>query len=97
MTAYSVDLDELDALVARMARFDAALAEHMAKLDARIVRLHRTWTGDAAIAQKAEHDKWMQAARDMRQAMAVMRSAGRTAHANYTRALAANASMWNGV
>ncbi len=95
MTIYSVDLDELDAVITRMAKFDTALDEHLSKLDARINRLHKTWTGDAAVAQKAEHDKWMQAAREMRHAMATMRSAGKTAHANYSRAFAANVGMWN--
>jgi WXG100 family type VII secretion target len=95
MTIYSVDLDELDAVITRMGKFDAALDEHMNKLDARIARLHKTWSGEAAVAQKAEHDKWMQAAREMRQAMATMRSAGKTAHGNYTRAIAANVDMWN--
>jgi WXG100 family type VII secretion target len=95
MTTYSVDLDELDGVIERMAKFDTALDEHLSKLDARINRLHKTWSGEAAVAQKAEHDKWMQAAREMRQAMATMRSAGKTAHANYTRAIAANVGMWN--
>ena len=95
MTIYSVDLEELDGVITRMAKFDTALDEHMAKLDARIDRLHKTWTGDAAVAQKAEHDKWMQAAREMRHAMATMRSAGKTAHANYTRAINANVGMWD--
>jgi WXG100 family type VII secretion target len=95
MTIYSVDLDELDAVITRMGKFDAALDEHLNKLDARIARLHKTWSGEAAVAQKAEHDKWMQAAREMRQAMATMRSAGKTAHGNYTRAIAANVDMWN--
>jgi WXG100 family type VII secretion target len=97
MTIYSVDLDELDAVITRMGKFDAALDEHMTNLDARIKRLHKTWSGDAAVAQKAEHDKWMQAAHEMRQAMATMRSAGKTAHTNYSRAIAANGSMWDGV
>lgn len=97
MTAYSVDLDELDRVIERMATFDSALDGHLSKLETRIERLHTTWTGDAAKAQKAEHDKWMQAARDMRQAMATMRSASKTAHANYTRAINTNVSMWNEV
>lgn len=97
MTAYSVDLDQLDRVIGQMAKFDTALDEHMKKLDARINRLHTTWSGDAAKAHKVEHDKWMQAAREMRHAMATMRSAGNTAHANYTRAIAANVSMWDEV
>ncbi len=95
MTAYSVDLDQLDHVIGRMAKFDTALDAK--KLDARTNRLHTTWSDDAAKAQKAEHDKWMQAAREMRHAMATMRSAGETAHANYTRAIAANVSMWDEV
>jgi WXG100 family type VII secretion target len=95
MTIYSVDLDQLDHVIEGMGTFDTALDEHMKKLDARINRLHTTWSGDAARAQKAEHDKWMQAAREMRHAMATMRSAARTAHGNYTRAIAANVSMWD--
>jgi WXG100 family type VII secretion target len=97
MTIYSVDLDQLDQVIEGMGKFDTALDEHMKKLDARINRLHTTWSGDAASAQKAEHEKWMQAAREMRHAMATMRSAGRTAHDNYSRAIAANVGMWDQV
>ena len=44
MTAYSVDLDQLDRVIERMGTFDTALDEHMKKLNARVDRLHTTWT-----------------------------------------------------
>ena len=94
---FSVDLDHLDSVVSRMGAFDIALDEHLRKLDARIGRLHTTWTGDTARAQRDAHDEWMRAARSMRQAQATMRGIAETAHGNYQAAVAANVRMWNDV
>jgi WXG100 family type VII secretion target len=98
MTArFSVDLDQLLSVVERMGAFDTALAVHLEKLDARIARLHTTWSGDTAQAQGDAHAEWMRAASSMRQALATMRSIAETAHGNYQAAVAANVRMWNDV
>lgn len=94
---FSVDLDQLDSVVERMGAFDRALGDQLQKLDARMERLHTTWSGDTALAQRQTHDEWMRAARSMRQAQATMRGIAETAHGNYQAAVAANVRMWNDV
>ncbi len=92
---YSVDLDRMVDVVERMAKFDTALDAQLEKLDRRITRLHTTWTGDAARAQREAHEEWMHAATSMRQALATMRSITKTAHGNYHGAVTANVRMWD--
>ena len=93
---FSVDLARLQAVTERMATFDRALDGHLDQLDRRIARLHTTWSGDAAVAQRRAHDEWMRAARQMRAALATMRSITETAHGNYHAAVVANVQMWDG-
>jgi WXG100 family type VII secretion target len=94
---FSVDLNRLQEAVDRMGTFDTALSAHLDDLDARISRLHRTWGGDAAQAQRHAHAEWMAAAKEMRAALATMRSISSTAHRNYTAAVATNVRMWDGL
>ena len=92
---FTVDLDHLQGAIERMTTFDQALDAHLGQLDARIARLHTTWAGDTAEAQREAHDEWMRAARSMRHALVTMRSIAATAHGNYQAAVAANVRMWN--
>ena len=92
---YSVDLDRMADAVERMAKFGTTLDVQLEKLDRRIARLHTTWSGDAARAQREAHEEWMRAATSMRQALATMRSITKTAHDNYHGAVAANVRMWD--
>ncbi len=94
-TPYSADLDRMLGVVERMAKSDTALDVHLEKLDGRIARLHTTWTGDAARAQREAHAEWMRAATDMRKALATMRSITETARGNYHGAITANVRMWD--
>ncbi len=96
MTApFSVDLDRVQTAIEAMTRFDTALDVHLERLDARMDRLHTTWTGDAAEAHRRAHAQWLRAARDMRDALKTMRSISETAHRNYRAAVAANVRMWD--
>jgi WXG100 family type VII secretion target len=94
---FSVDLNRMEEAVDRMGTFDTALSAHLDDLDARVSRLHRTWTGDAADAQRRAHAEWMAAAKEMRTALATMHSIATTAHRNYTAAVATNVAMWDGL
>jgi WXG100 family type VII secretion target len=93
--AYTADLARMRDVAERMAKFDTALDVHLEKLDRRIAGLHTTWSGDAALAQRDAHDGWMRAARQMREALATMRSITETAHGNYNAAVVANVRMWD--
>jgi WXG100 family type VII secretion target len=97
MLRYSVDLDELDRVIADMTAFEGRLTKHLAALDATVATLHGTWSGDAARAQKAAHDRWTKGAKELHKALAEMKAAAARAHRNYTSAGEANVRMWRSV
>lgn len=89
-----VDLDELDAVLDRLVRFEQTLEARIADVDARVRRVQSIWTGAAADAQLAAHREWQVGAERMRAGLAQLTSVGRTAHANYAAAVRTNASNW---
>jgi WXG100 family type VII secretion target len=95
MTAFRVDLDQLDALVTLMQNRSATIEAAVEALDARIAALHDVWTGAAAAAQLAAHEQWREGAGQMREGLDAMREAARTAHGNYAAAVGANQRMWS--
>jgi WXG100 family type VII secretion target len=92
--SYRVDLAELLDTVDRMASFERSLAEAWDDVDARVNRLHATWSGSAAAAHRAAHDQWRAGAAQMHAALVVMRRIATTAHDNYAAAVSANLRMW---
>jgi WXG100 family type VII secretion target len=94
MGPYRVDLHRLADIVDQISRFEQHLDAALEDVDARVDKLHTTWTGDAAIAHQTAHDEWKRGVADMRAALAVMRSNASTAHANYSNAVTTNAGMW---
>lgn len=94
---YKIDLDLLDQRIAQMERFEASLDRELARLDEAVARLHDTWSGLAAQAQREAHAKWRAGAHDMRVALSGLRSAARIAHGNYSGAIDANRTMWERV
>lgn len=91
---YSVDLDELEDLVADMVRCEQALAELGHGLEREMVALPRVWEGLAAEAQREAHAEWARGMAAMHEALGGLRAAARTAHDNYTAAVEANVAMW---
>jgi WXG100 family type VII secretion target len=91
---YSVDLEELDLLVAEMTACERGLEELAADVEREMAALREVWEGLAAEAQRAAHEEWATGMAEMRQALGRLRAAARTAHDNYTAAGAANAAMW---
>lgn len=81
-------------LVAAMAQLDRDAEGICADVDATVTELHVSWSGEAAAAQRAAHDRWSAGAAEMRAALADLHRTGDTAHANYTAAITANQSMW---
>ena len=94
MAKFTVDLDRLDDIVAEISRFDQRLESALADADARVNRLHGTWTGAAAEAHRKAHEEWQRGAAEMRAALAVMRQCATTAQDNYRAAATTNARMW---
>ena len=95
--AYSLDADDLAAVIDDLARGHAALSELAVDLERRISELHLTWDGEAAGAHRLAQDAWARGFGEMRDALARMRQAADTAHHNYTSAAAVNHQLWEQV
>ena len=95
--AYSLDADDLAAVIDQIAHGHAALNELAVDLDRRISELHLTWDGESAQAHRLAQAAWDQGFEEMRDALARMRQAADTAHDNYTAAAAVNHQLWEQV
>ena len=93
---FTVDLNELDAVIGLLVRFDADAEELCSEVDQTINRLHVSWSGEGAQAQRAAHERWTAGAAEMRTALEDLHQAAGTAHGNYSRSVAANEGMWAG-
>ena len=94
MSRVVVDLDALDALVARMARLQDQVARVSEDADARVRDLHGSWSGTAASGYDTVHRRWRAGVSEAQDALVALRSIASTAHANYLAAVAANRRMW---
>lgn len=92
--AFAIDPDELDAVVADIARTEAALETLTNDIERQIAKLHLSWEGLAAQAQREAQREWEQGLMTMRQALAELRAAADQASRNYNDAADANRSMW---
>ena len=91
---FTVNTELLADIVTDMAKFDSDAVSVCRDAEQTVDRLHGSWTGEAANAQRAAHERWTRGADEMRSAVADLRKAGDTAHANYTAAVQANQEMW---
>jgi WXG100 family type VII secretion target len=91
---FTIDSDELDTVIGDVEKCEKALEALTSDLDRQVAALQSVWEGLAADAQQEAHEEWTQGMLTMRQAMADLRAAARTAHDNYTGAAEANVSMW---
>ncbi|MEE6175525.1 WXG100 family type VII secretion target [Mycobacterium sp. 050134] len=92
--AFRVDPEALGDATRRMTAFQRHVEEMLVEIDSRVQGLHAAWTGDTAAAHAEAHRQWVRGEAMMRQALAELRTAGETAHRNYTGAVARNLSMW---
>jgi WXG100 family type VII secretion target len=93
--AFRVDPEALADAVQRMSEFQRTTEAMLAEIDSRVTRLHAAWTGEGAAAHAEAHRHWARGEAMMREALAHLRTAGATAHRNYTGAIAKNLSMWS--
>lgn len=94
---FSIDLDELDAVIGDVEQTEADLTASTEDLERQIAALHAVWEGLAAQAQLAAQKEWDEGARAMQAALVDLRAAARTAHVNYTDGAQANVTMWESV
>jgi WXG100 family type VII secretion target len=90
---YRVELEELLSFVDRLQSFEQRAEAITVRVDGQIAGLHDSWSGQAAAAHRAQHDKWMAGAAQMREALTQLRAAAQHAHRNYTEAAQLNVEM----
>jgi WXG100 family type VII secretion target len=88
--SYRVDLEHLEQVTARVHGLAGFVEDSMAGLDARTTTAHQQWSGVAAEKHAAAHRDWMNAATTVRDGIAAMHAAAKTAHEAYTATVAAN-------
>jgi ESAT-6 family protein len=93
--AFRVDPEALADAVERMAEFQRYAESMISEIDSLVSNLHTTWTGEGARAHAEAHQHWARGEAIMREALAQLRATARTAHGNYTGAVAKNLSMWS--
>lgn len=94
MTAFRVDLDELDHVVSRLTALGKVLTEELAKIDTQVAHLHSSsWSGTAATAHSEAHAQWAASAKTFNEGVDEMRQVARHAHGQYTKAHTANVNM----
>lgn len=97
MTRFSVDLDEVAAVVADLDAFERQLTARLGEVDRLVATLQSAWTGAAADAQAQAHRQWASGAAEMHSALLQMREAAQRAHENYSGAAEANTRIWRQV
>ena len=93
--AFRVDPQALADAVQRMAEFQRYAEDMLTEIDSLVSNLHTTWTGQGAAAHAEAHRHWARGEEMMREALAQLRTAGATAHRNYTDAMSTNLAMWS--
>lgn len=91
---FRVNLPELDSVIADLSKFDQDAEAVSADVGKLVDDLRIGWTGDAAQAQRDAHDRWKHGAEEMRTALSDLHEVAKTAHENYSGAVAANVGMW---
>ena len=93
--AFSVDPEALADAMQRMGEFMRHTESLVAEIDSLVTHLHQGWSGEAAAAHAEAHRHWALGEAEMREALKQLKTAGSTAHHNYTHAMAANVAMWS--
>ncbi|WP_433729165.1 WXG100 family type VII secretion target [Nocardia sp. CA-129566] len=90
MSRYQVDLDQLDAVTARIGGLNDFIRESLREIDERMATMQENWSGKAADEQAEAHREWAAAAEKIRGGIEKMQAAARAAHTAYNDAIAAN-------
>lgn len=93
--AFRVDPEALAEAVERMGEFQRYAESMLSEIDSLVSNLHAAWSGEAAAAHAEAHRHWSRGEAMMREALAQLQGAAKTAHGNYTGAMAKNVGMWS--
>lgn len=95
-TEFTVDVERLDNLVARLAGLAGYLTEQLDLIDDKVATLDGAWETVAANAYRDAHRLWYTGAREFATGLADISDAARTAHTRYTTAAEVNRKMLDG-
>ncbi|RJO72930.1 WXG100 family type VII secretion target [Nocardia panacis] len=94
---FSVDLDHLDEIVARLSGLAGFVGEHLDEIDHRVATLTGSgWGSVAAQAYAEAHTQWVTGAREFVEGVREVSDAAKAAHARYSRAVDTNFKMFSG-
>ncbi|WP_067465654.1 WXG100 family type VII secretion target [Nocardia amamiensis] len=97
MSEFTVDVDHLDQIVARLSALAGFINDHLDDIDHKVAGLTGTgWESVAAQAYFEAHTKWATAAREFAEGVRDMSDAARKAHMKYINAAEVNKQMLNG-
>jgi WXG100 family type VII secretion target len=86
--AFSVDLDKLENLAARIRGFAGLLSDQLAAIDRKVKEVDAASAGAAMVAYREAHDEWLAGATDIAEGLAALEEAVKIAHDGYTGAVA---------
>ncbi|MDO3649490.1 WXG100 family type VII secretion target [Nocardia mangyaensis] len=93
-TEFSVDMEQLDQIVTRLAGLAGFVADHLDQIDDQVAKLQgSTWEGLAADAYRIAHQQWIVGAREFAEGIGDMSNAAKAAHGRYSAAADANKRM----
>ncbi|MFJ2665252.1 WXG100 family type VII secretion target [Nocardia fluminea] len=94
---FSVDMDQLDQIIARIAGLAGFVADHLDQIDDKVATLKgSTWEGLAADAYQVAHTQWVSGAQEFAEGLRDMSAAAKSAHTRYTSAADLNKKMLEG-
>lgn len=97
MSEFSVDLDDLDRIVARLSGLAGFINDHLDDIDAKVTALTGTgWESVAAQAYSEAHRQWVTGAREFAGGVREMSDTARRAHTRYSTAAEVNKQMLQG-
>ncbi|MFI2282128.1 WXG100 family type VII secretion target [Nocardia beijingensis] len=86
--AFSVDLDKLENLAARIRGFAGLLSDQLTAIDQKVKEVDAASAGAAMVAYREAHDEWVAGATDIREGLTALEEAVKLAHDGYTGAVA---------
>ena len=88
---FTVDLEELDRIVARLSGLSGFLRDHLDELDRKVKTLSSgSWESAAASAYTDAHTRWLASANEFAVGVATVSDAAQQAHSRYTTAVDTN-------
>ncbi|WP_063046165.1 WXG100 family type VII secretion target [Nocardia pseudovaccinii] len=97
MSEFSVNLEDLDHIVARLSGLAGFINDHLDDIDDKVGALTGSgWESVAAQAYSEAHQQWMTGAREFAEGVREMSDAARKAHTRYSTAADVNKQMLQG-